>query len=184
MAETESQIPNRLAQYLANKLYNHRSKGDLDAIHYSYNESFAQKVWEQMVEYKKHVVKKGFYHKSDRCKATKAAKLWGDYQTGGILCEVYDLDAWQIHREIVENVIEAEITDAHDVTLVTHMTGDRITTLEKIVQHWNGEYVCMNHTLFTESTAKQNQIKIFVFSPTFFIISETCSSRDEFSAVL
>ena len=82
----------------------------------------------------------GLSQKSQNCSKVSSREELGDYLTPrNKLCERYDLEASLSHREILTNVIRAKVYDAKAVTLVTHLSDDRTSTLEKIVQHWKGK---------------------------------------------
>ena len=157
---TEGDRPNKLAQLLKQKVYDYQKTRHFDKITYRDTDVVYRDMMQQLGQNvslgKKSTTSfframdrlldmKGLYNKARNCGSdiSNVQELWVFYRSGGLMCDVYDLDALQTHRKIVNNVVAAEITDTHGVTLVTHLTGDRIITLEKIVQHWNGECTCI-----------------------------------------
>ena len=85
----------------------------------------------------------GLSQKSQNCSKVSSREELGDrtlyFAPKSELCESYDLEASLSHREILTNVIRAEIYDVKAVTLVTHLSEGRVSTLEKLVQHWRGK---------------------------------------------
>ena len=155
---------NKLADYLKQKIRTHSRRGDFDYVIYGKeNDAYVDlkrrlhvdrlpalgknlSGRDQSIAFWKGVEQlikeQGLFERREDCTSkelTDLRLLWGYYKEGGLLCEVYNLDAFLKTRTVIADVVKAQVESYHAVTLVTHLTGDRITTLEKTVQHWHGK---------------------------------------------
>ena len=84
----------------------------------------------------------GLSQKSENCSKVSSREELGDYFVPqSEVCERYEFEASLSHREMLANVMRAEVHDTYVVTLVTQVSEDRISTLAKTVQHWKGKEV-------------------------------------------
>ena len=106
----------------------------------SYNSYYQQALRNVALHTAETIRVEGLSHKSENCSQTSSREALGDYfLPRSKLCAVYDSEAEFHHREIFVDLVHAEIYDKKTVTLVTQLSEDRLSTLERIVQHWKGK---------------------------------------------